>query len=346
MAANFIKDTINGLREAQHITIAFVIIVTISLLLRVYVRTKMLRQFGWDDWTMVVAVALYLTHSGVGYTICAMGQQSLTNPSIATKLVPYTKTSAGLYSLVMIFLKISVALFFYKIFHHRPAERIVIWAVSALTIASGLAYLVVGTATCASAKTYGPITGKCKAQIPHEIIFTIFSCINIAGDITFATMAFVALIRAKLPAITKFTASLLIFFGFFGGVATVIRLYWTLKPVSGLTYYSVSVNLGRWVAIELGASLAATNFGTIRPLFHAILEKLRIISTIKETSYGTAPHASARTPHGTQREGHRPGTGHESDEVSLVTNIKREVTVEIDEERASGVYRSLAGQRQ
>ncbi|TKX18651.1 hypothetical protein C1H76_9441 [Elsinoe australis] len=332
-AANFIKDTMNGLKEAQHITVAFVVIVIISLALRIWVRTRMIKQFGWDDWTMVLACVLYVTYSGVGYTICEMGIKSLTNPKIAAQLVPYTRASAALYSFVMIFLKISVALFFYKIFSHRPVQRIVIWIVAILTILSGLAYFGVGAFTCASAKTYKAITGKCKAQIPHEIIFAVFSCINIAGDIAFASMAVVALMTARLPAITKFTASLLILFGFFGGIATIIRLYWTLKPVTGLTYYSVSVNLGRWVAIELGASLAATNFGTIRPLFHAILEKLRLISTVREATYGTAGNVSGK--HGTRRgTQNRPGTGLEADEIALVTNIKREVTVDVDEEKA------------
>lgn len=67
-AANFIKDTMNGLKEAQHITVAFVVIVVISLALRIWVRTRMIKQFGWDDWTMVLACVSDLFNPHVAAT--------------------------------------------------------------------------------------------------------------------------------------------------------------------------------------------------------------------------------------------------------------------------------------
>lgn len=201
-----------------------------------------------------------------------------------------------------------------------------IWLIIGLTVALGVGYLPIGNFTCAQFKVYPGVADTCPAplQSAASTLFIMFSVVDIVGDFILTGLACGALWGSKLPLLTKISAGLLLCLGTLGGVASIVRLSIFLSPAIDAKYTQEMLDLVRWILIELGTGVVAANLAMIRPLFHAGLVRLGLI-----TSTGTT--VASRTGGVTNTISSRP-TRNMSDGDQLLLNKNPKVLVYVEHE--------------
>ncbi|PNS16563.1 hypothetical protein CAC42_63 [Sphaceloma murrayae] len=323
--------------QFTHLYNANIIITTITLFsvfLRVFVRRTMLKQFGREDWAMVVTAVLYIVHTTMTFMTTMAGMKFLRtgNIKLLSQLALFGRIGNGFFALTMVALKFSLGFFFLRIIGHQMHQRYIIWIILIITTLSGGLYFGFATFTCATIKDVSIVSGpKCPLQRPSIYVYATFSIVNIVGDFFLTLIGVSALVQAKLPTITKMVAGSLLAFSCVGGIATTIRLVYVLQPVDLAIYISQLFNAGLWYALESAVGIIAVNFAMMRPIFQAFLEKMHLVSTQTNTNTKTFtapdPAKSAVRYMGTMRD---------HGKAVLQDEIRKDTTVIIvDEEKGS-----------
>lgn len=135
-------------------TSALVVLSTLAVGLRVLVRTRMTKTFGLDDYFMISAWALYMVTAALTYAstyhLTSYVKTNTISVSINT-LVQLIRYANAAYSLTMLTVKISLGLFFLKLFAtstNYKWQRMTIWVLMGLSTVLGIVYLIMTVATC------------------------------------------------------------------------------------------------------------------------------------------------------------------------------------------------------
>lgn len=325
----------------MHTAEAFLVLIIVAVSLRMYVRMRITRQFGFEDWAMVVTFIFALAQSSLSISSCYLALGLFKGTTNVNTYSWTVRCASIFYVLTMMALKVSLGLFFLNIFHHRKLQTILIWIIMVVSVVIGFAYWPVGFITCAEIKASSGYTATCPraVQTAASALFDIFSVVNIGGDLILVYMSCSAIWEAKLPVPTKISASTLIALGAIGAVASTVRFVLVVEPASPDRYTQELLDIYKWIIIEIGVCVIATNLVMIRPLFNMLLIHVGLLSRQGSTSHGvttiggTGQKSSRRRTHAT-----------EMDEAPLTHNfpaggVKREVTIVVsDEENAISSY--------
>ncbi|TKX26180.1 hypothetical protein C1H76_1533 [Elsinoe australis] len=264
------------------LTSVLLAITTVIVALRTYVRAFVVKTFGYDDSTMLAAQLAWIATCILTYICISVEKNFITTGNLTmpiTTLVQVIRFSNAAYSLTMILVKISIAIFFLKLFALSfKWQRVLIIASTALSTALGIAYLIFTVASCGimvqSQKTTPFKTGSdwCPVQETFVRFSITWSVINAVTDLLFAALAVQVLWGAKMPAATKASAIVLILFGCVGGVASCVRVAVQL-PLGDIRI--AGVLLGLWSNVEAGVCITAASAITLRPLFQTVVEKAK-----------------------------------------------------------------------
>ncbi|KAG8627187.1 hypothetical protein KVT40_004670 [Elsinoe batatas] len=267
----------SGLDDVEIIASVFLALIILSLILRLYVRLNVPQQFDVADGAMVFTFIVMTSQCVVSIVSGRFARNYFATGDIASALVnrKMTKASNGMYCLILAGLKVSLGAFFLKIFSHKKMQKAIIYLVVGLTIACAIVYFCFATVTCAQLKIPPIERGRCEWQDAYNIIFYIFSVLNIAGDFILTTMGIAALWMAKLPVYTKIPACILLSMGCMSAIAAMSRLILLLQPSEQRTFTEQSLALGQWTLVEQGSGVVAANLLMLRPLLSANLLMLR-----------------------------------------------------------------------
>ncbi|KAF2149737.1 hypothetical protein K461DRAFT_323279 [Myriangium duriaei CBS 260.36] len=325
-----VAELVRAIIDIQDTGIAFLVLLIASVSVRMFVRIHMIKKFGPEDWAMLATFFISTAHIILSITNCHLAIEIANGNSKLLHLYNNMFRAAGAtYIATLITVKISIGYFFIHIFSHQRYKRIAIYAMMILSTLLGIAYLPLGNFSCAQFKVFPGVTKSCPAPVQHaaSILFVAFSIVNIGSDFALALMGCFALWQAKLPILTKISASLLLCLGSMGGVASTVRLAIWFTPADLAKYSQETLALVRWILIELAFSVIAANLAMIRPLFHAGLVKLGLITNIGTTN---VTHQSAG---GVKSNGPRPlRSGSDGDERLLSQSKQGGITVVVDTE--------------
>ncbi|KAF2149948.1 hypothetical protein K461DRAFT_270506 [Myriangium duriaei CBS 260.36] len=248
------------------INICLFIAASVSGALRVYVRLKLLKLFGIDDWAMLIAQVLYLISSVAvcltcGLIIVFFHGRMLTS---FTVFLHIARLGFAAYLASTIVIKVSVAFFMQRIFgHHHPKERAAVYLFTAIPFLVGVALVGMTGFTCAyDFKDF--TTTRCELSKPFDILNQIFSVANCVSDLFFAGLAFSILWTMNMTRAARFSAMALFAVGATGGVASIMRV---VSFYQGGTDTNQQIRYTRWSVIEAGTCATAACLFTLRPLF-------------------------------------------------------------------------------
>ncbi|TKX25646.1 hypothetical protein C1H76_2296 [Elsinoe australis] len=321
-----------------------------AVFVRVWVRSRMIKVFGKEDWTMVVTFVVYLAQASMLFAASVFGKQAFTGRPQRTDIYnQLSRASNAAYAIVLVTLKISVGFFFLRILSHRRAACYFIYVVVMLHTIVGLVYFGFSGFTCVQLKDVQAFTESCSVQDASTAVFTTVSIVDITTDFILALMGIYVLWNARLPLITKVSACVLLAVGTSGGVVSAVRLRVILEPTNPEVYMKQLLDSRRWVVLELATGMIASNLTMIRPLFHAILIRLKILTTsknrtgsdVEDNNMGGLPHhkSSRVTRHVIiSHASYSPHT--EPDEwplndVSVDMQIRKETEVVVDEDNGN-----------
>ncbi|KAI1392166.1 uncharacterized protein F4822DRAFT_117424 [Hypoxylon trugodes] len=249
--------------------VVFLVVDTIAIAARLYVRIKMLtRGFGWDD------VVLLLTY--IGFVIsCAMGFASIRYGYAAIDEQPYyDKTKAteflfgnqlGLYISAGL-VKIAVALVLYRLASTKRMHWILIGSMVVVTIWTVVMTLFASW-PCAQSGASNWAGSKTCQQVGYFRTIT-----NIFIDYFYAIFPVFILRNVHMNTRLKLSVILLLGLGAFASSATIVKLVVIVKlsTAKGAVADGLHHDLLLWADIELGMATFAASAAALRPLLRHI----------------------------------------------------------------------------
>ncbi|PVH91818.1 hypothetical protein DM02DRAFT_545072 [Periconia macrospinosa] len=258
------------------VTITVTIIALITLIARLYVRVKMIRNVGWDDYVMIAAMVVCIAeqaviirevHFGAGKHINQISPEGIKE---AFKLNFVTQP---LYLFSVMLVKESVGFFLLRIaitpFYRRTISSIMVF-IALYTLASFMPLLL----QCTNLALLWDREAKGTCWDPKIVKATAyaFSALNIMTDLLFAVFIPVPMLwKAQMKRRQKGLILGILGLGLFATAAAIVKM--TYLPYLGQTgdWLWDVCNLLIWATVETRTGIIAGNLACLRPLFRSVL---------------------------------------------------------------------------
>ncbi|KAF2153543.1 hypothetical protein K461DRAFT_268097 [Myriangium duriaei CBS 260.36] len=250
--------------DQKRLSIILLVISSIAVPLRLFVRIKILRCVSAADYAIVLAYLFFLgmiTTDMLVYTTI-----SPTNLNIHV-FVGCTLAYNTLYAATSVCSKLSISLFVIHILGPlRPVQRAVV--ITVLVISSILA--VINTALVLNCgvmvlldRSATPLCEGSKA--PNKLMTIAWTATNITADTVYALLCLGMIWSANLTIKSKLIAGLLLSFGSLGAIVSVLRLL--ASAGWGWTgFYQGLILVARFSNLESGITITAICLATTKPL--------------------------------------------------------------------------------
>ncbi|KAK3991131.1 hypothetical protein QBC44DRAFT_58075 [Cladorrhinum sp. PSN332] len=264
------------------IDIAAVALASVATALRCYVRLRLVRAFGLDDWLMLgamVTFALYSASSIIGVTY-GTGQHvwELTKEdnSMAKK---WWWCCYLAYSCTMMLVKLSIGWFLLRVTINH-IHRMIIYGMMVITVVSCMAFFFVSTFQCSPVQYFWDKhtrTGTCININAVIGLGYVFSACSIISDFTFALLPAWIVSHLNMKRRTKAALIVLMGLGCFASAAVVIRIPYMKHLGSEDFLYDTSF-VAIWSTTEQCLAITAGCLATLQPLAKTIGYKMGLAS--------------------------------------------------------------------
>ncbi|TIA49877.1 hypothetical protein D6C79_03351 [Aureobasidium pullulans] len=261
---------------------AFTALTTVSFILRVWARTKIVRCWGKDDWVMLATqwanneASLTSAQSLDHFVEVSQNNKFhvAMSPLTSQKSYNLLLVSNATYLITILLLKVSLALFFLRFIIERWA-RLTIWGITIFHLVWTFAVLLVSVFYCGNPTDILTKTmegGKCISERTTLIIGVTWGISNVVTDWFFALLPITFLLRSRLPRTTKISAVIVMMIAVVGSCTAIPRIS-TYKDLHGSNnYWTTSARFLTWSIVEPGVGLLAANTATLRPVLDRLME--------------------------------------------------------------------------
>ncbi|KAL4989775.1 hypothetical protein BDW68DRAFT_175533 [Aspergillus falconensis] len=260
---------------------AFLSLSSVAVIMRCYVRLRIVKAFGWDDFVMILAMLLYIMFCG-----CMIGG------SLWGTYWWFCNIS---YAVSSVLAKVSVCIFLLRVMLF-PCHRAALFTVTALAICSGIPFFVLLIIQCSPVwfwwtRMRGDTDGHCGYVDAIAVMLYIFSASSALFDLTVALLPIILVRKLQMNWRTKaavagllgmacvcvIARSSLLMFSFVvlkareysASIAIIIRLAF-VQTIHDPDYLYATVEVAIWSCIEIGLSITAGSLATTRPLFRVL----------------------------------------------------------------------------
>ncbi|KAL4889542.1 hypothetical protein BDV59DRAFT_117000 [Aspergillus ambiguus] len=246
-----------------------------AVLLRCYVRIRLVRAFGWDDITMLIATGFYIMFSAcmIGGSLYGTGKHftELTAHQSVVAMKYWFLCDLG-YALASILSKVSVCLLLLRVLI-APAHRTIIYVVTAITVITGIVFFIFCLVQCSPPSFFWErfwedetISGSCGHLTAIEVMLYLFSAVSASFDFTVALLPIFVVRKLQMSRQTKVAAVCLLGMACIASVAVIVRIPF-VHTIKNPDFLYATVQIAIWSNIETGLSIFAGSLATLRPLF-------------------------------------------------------------------------------
>ncbi|KAL3481373.1 hypothetical protein BJX99DRAFT_253677 [Aspergillus californicus] len=274
---NYINPSYQG---HQLLVVGIILLITSSTILglRLWVRLRMKRSAGWDDWIMVATLLFIIcstvaanlgTKYGWGYHIWDQ------KPEWSRSSLMTNYFSQVLLVIIMTLVKLSL-LTSYLRFLIVPTFRYLNWAMIVLILGWGLSFFIVMLVACRPLNAYWDTTLDASAQCSDEQARTLaFTITNLIFDIVVLLLPAPTFWKLQLPIKERLVLIGLMSLGIVACTASAVRLYYANR-IYHSSYDTTweAYQLWLWVLVETNLAVVCASVPTLRPLARRCLPQL------------------------------------------------------------------------
>ncbi|KXJ91806.1 hypothetical protein Micbo1qcDRAFT_194837 [Microdochium bolleyi] len=282
----------------------FLTLAVIATILRCYVRIRMVKAFGLDDWLMVAAAISFIIYISFSLTGVAYGtgqhHRELSDENIE-KAISHWFICQLFYAITMIVSKVSIGFFLARVTVRRMHTWI-IWAAVAISIVAGFTFFFVVLFQCNPIPEYwmrygrgqvGPVSDGSGTCLNVEIIIALaylYSACSIVADFTLALLPAWIISSLKMDRKSKMLLIPLVGMGTIASAGLVVRSPYLLTFRDPDFLYA-TVDIAIWSTVEQGLAITAGSLATTRPLLRLWGQKLGLsTSTPNKLAYSDGPY--------------------------------------------------------
>ncbi|KAL8739161.1 MAG: hypothetical protein Q9181_000190 [Wetmoreana brouardii] len=200
----------------------------ILVVLRVYVRTKVSKAFGWDDTFIILAlatafVAMGMEAASIHYGI---GEHSIyIEPAHAIQAAKWSRIGQMPWVLSTMLTKISISIFLYRIFALNKKSKRALYPINILNLIGNLASFTTILSQCSPPdKLWEPnIPGSCWNPKTQLDIGVFQGAVSAFCDFALAFLPVVLLWNVQIKKHVKIGICILMGLGFFTGICAIVR---------------------------------------------------------------------------------------------------------------------------
>ncbi|KAL4803035.1 hypothetical protein BDV18DRAFT_146147 [Aspergillus unguis] len=251
---------------------AFLTLASIAVILRCYVRVRIIKGFGWDDWVMLLAMLFYVMFCGcmIGGSLWGTGKHlSELTPKQRSLAMEYWFLCDIAYTVSSILAKISVCIFLLRVML-SAYHRTVLYVATALAVSAAIPFFVLLIIQCSPVSFFwtrmeGDIDGKCGRLDAVSIMLYIFSVTSALFDLTVGLLPILLVQKLQMTR-TKFAVAGLLGLACIASIAIIVRIPY-VPTIKNPDFLYATVEIAIWSCVETGLSITAGSLATIRPLF-------------------------------------------------------------------------------
>ncbi|KAJ5502236.1 hypothetical protein N7463_005110 [Penicillium fimorum] len=246
----------------------------LTVLARFYVRVFLIRNVGWDDYTMALTVLL----SVCGFAIIVpevkygAGRHMVFVQETAVTAMHLNYATQGIYMWAIGLVKISIGLFLLR-FAPRRGYRIFIWVVLVLmALYTTICFLTLIFECHDVRANWDPaVKSKCFSRTQLLTLSYTNTALNILTDLIFAVLPVFMLRHLQVNRRVKASLVCILGLGIFACAAAFVKL--SILPSYGRTgdFLWDYTNLTIWVVTECNTGIIAGSLPTLKPLFKRVL---------------------------------------------------------------------------
>ncbi|KAL9942757.1 hypothetical protein ACHAQF_006682 [Verticillium nonalfalfae] len=261
--------------ELFYVQLVFLLVAGISVLIRIYVKTFLVRHNALDDYLIYAAFAGYVAYATIAMDGAINGA---TGKHYALR---YTMDQAArslrgwylcmvLYAPITLTIRASVCVLLLRLATSR-AHRWIIWANLAVIAAISAAFFFILVFQCSPpshfwTQVYGT-DGHCYSKLIVTYATTVHSCVSCLSDWCLGLLPIALLWNVKINGRTKVTIAVLLSLGMIAGVVLLVRIPYVTRLPPGLEFLYRSIDVAIWSVMEPALGITAACVATFRPLF-------------------------------------------------------------------------------
>ncbi|KAF1955743.1 hypothetical protein CC80DRAFT_414873 [Byssothecium circinans] len=281
--------------ELTAVCSTFVAMAFVSTVLRVHVRLRMVRNFGWDDGWMVLAMLTYIM-----FTACAISGVHWGTGRHMYELDAEHKMKAMRfwwlcyvsYCTTMIAAKMSIGIFLLRVTVTK-LHRYIIYTAMTLTLVSGLVFFFVTLLQCTPVSYFwGRFVGERGSCIDVNVIIGLtflYSAISALSDGTFGILPIFLVWNLNMSRNSKLMLIPILSMACVASVAVIVRMPFVMDFRSP-DFLWATLDIAIWSDIEQGLAITAGSLATLRPLYRVFAARFGLshfVSNQKASGKGT-----------------------------------------------------------
>ncbi|RHZ43284.1 putative PTH11-like integral membrane protein [Aspergillus thermomutatus] len=254
----------------------FLAVASIAVVLRCYMRLRIVKAFGWDDTVMILSMLFYVMFSEcmIGGAFWGTGKHLVDlTPKQRTVAMEYWFLCDIGYAVSSILCKISVAIFLLRVMV-LPSHRRIMYAVTVLTVLVGIVFFILIIVQCSPVSYFwtrmrGDTPGRCGYVDAIIIMLYIFSVVSALFDLTVGLLPILLVRNLQMNKQTKVAVAGLLGMACIASVAIIIRIPF-VQTIRNEDFLYATVQIAIWSNIETGLAITAGSLATVRPLFRIL----------------------------------------------------------------------------
>ncbi|KAM0323157.1 hypothetical protein ACHAQA_009007 [Verticillium albo-atrum] len=256
---------------------ALVGLALVFVVLRIWVRVKLIRQLGWDDYCMMAAMAVIFAEMMVIIPQVGYGAgrhvQYIKPESNIVKGLRLNFVTQPLCLIALCLTKVSVGLFLLRM---TPSAkfRYFIWGTIIFTILSATGNLLTVFFQCQPlAFTWDASIPGGQCIPPANLKFAAFfnSSVSVLTDLVFALLPIPMLWNVQLNWKVKSAVAGILSLGIFATAAAIVKITFLSEYGKYGDFLFDSSDLTIWTTVEICTAIVAACIPCLKPLFKALL---------------------------------------------------------------------------
>ncbi|KAJ5488846.1 hypothetical protein N7539_003736 [Penicillium diatomitis] len=318
--SNFVNpDYIGGKFVA--VNCIFLSLALISLGVRIWTRCFVVRNFRWDDYLMIMALILSCILSALTLDMLnwGLGKHMWDVPmsSVTPKFLKLNVIAAIIYCAATGFTKISVLIFYLRIFPSRNFH-FAVWTIVFIAGGYSVASIMANIFSCNPIPKSWDLTITTGSCMNRPVFYFANAGLGIFTDFATVAVPIPWLRRLQMPIRQKIAVAVILAMGCFVGIVSCIRLgsLYTLLTSPDLTWATTDALM--WCTIELNLGIFGGCVTAIRPFARRYFPRLLGLSS--GVGYSSGQQSRSR------KHGHPLGSLAQSERNNFSTNGANQYT--------------------
>ncbi|EPS33971.1 hypothetical protein POX_a01042 [Penicillium oxalicum] len=280
----------------------------VAVALRIFVRCRLVKGFGWDDSFMVLALVIFTAlnivvmigvRKGIGHLSSEFSRPNGTLDLEAIEnAMLWWWLGQQLYLWSSAVTKISIAIALLRL-TVKKAHRIFLWFIIGVSVVIMIAFWLILLLDCKPISYFWTrvqvltSTGTCTSVEVLLVVAYIYSSLTIICDLSLGLLPIFLVWKLQMNRKTKIAVGGILSLGAIASVAVIIRMP-TLPHYRDYEFLSSTIRIAIWSIIETGLGITAGSLITLRPLFRWLLGDGSVYGK-KPSTGGKYPLSSVRS---------------------------------------------------